>query len=1343
MKERLDHPPFLEVWLELTHEEEQSQSERHLLAWTSRKSPVLFHQLSKIPLLDPSTFEPCGTLHAIFYQHEYPYFIEEKLQQQLNEFSLSPLPTISVPVKILESVFPNKADTANDSPQVFVSTENFPTNTLEEPRLRSESTVSVDSLGDSSGNKSSLLLSALELSVPHVSQNLANQHDDKSDTIGNQKELERPRTSASWQGKETFVVDIVPHGICSVFGQSVPSSSASATSLSMGCFVCYSFPALCDSSHLEPGSVGTRMVHFPNDFVIRAEQNMFSLWWDADCAILNGRNRHSISLVSTPITVAELARSLGVDQNVGWEVYIVGSDMDGNLLRNNSYLSCGTINLEDIVDCLNETTMHETILVVPLKSNPAVDGLKPTTRDMIPVELQLRLSWRREPISIHKLSQQTQVEEMNSSNANSQSQPILKKENIQIQPLPLQKILPVSFHQEFCLPSYSVTVLAFHHLKMKPLDISVHSHNRCELLYSLQYAGDIMAANMPGNMTKILDKIAYPENFRVISSSFSGPKEGRIEVIQNHRVHTPIRRSTLPYEDILQRNSGNSRISTFANTFSALGSLTLSLFERNLLFPSLSDNAAPGFFGPTGLIQATDVLLGVAAVDLDVLLRGMPFVEGWYNLMDSKQSVVGQVLLRVEPLEIDNREFDIDTRDSSQSERVDAFQSTVPWKVEGHDGYSSRLSADNIALPILDSSDFGEQEKLLDITGIEKDYLQAKLADLEATREHLYVMFGMKPALEVPPTEKSSFVESPARAPSIDSNTDPYSSDFESEASVNSLTVRDGVVNSNNHKTGIESFVNRHTMSELENFVAELDAARSPTMSPSRHISGPLRTQITDQNLTDNSNEKEDELMEEKEIHLDREHGDKYPNSQQYDSEMDYEQEYSESEVLLQSFHSAETENKSNLENFDDVPEEGVSCEEDIELLRTVSTPNVSYLTITPADTTSALLINSDIVKSTVEEPEFDLTNDAPFAVAANEKPVEAMFGASGASLQLDSILDLLQYHTDEKSEQKEPGQDLISNFVPSTENNNEVAVPPKASEQSEISLLSAEEESFGASNLSSSKFPLQISQTDSALSLHFDAKCDASVEVHENGKENEVEEIPNEESIVSQEISLSEYQQPFDEADARKILLDNDVPDSIKDVTSPFPLLTLESTGKQKDVDAPIEVNESGHHSVDIAISPIRVLSPHPISKLSIAAVADSAPVFPSPIVPTVHQDERTSEQEVPSRPIQFQEIALTVSPMQTAAAATAKVETGASIHVTAESGAYSSSLESLLPAQVLRRIVHSSAVSSSSSTASSTTASASVAVRGLTQQSKQRRKMDEETERIAKIMRGVLSSK
>jgi hypothetical protein len=1336
MKERLDHPPFLEVWLELTPKEVQSQSERHLLAWTSRKSPVLFHQLSKIPLLDPSTFEPCGTLHAIFYQHEYPYFIEEKLQQQLNEFSLPPLPTIQVPVKIPESIFPNKADTANESPQAFVSTENFPTNTFEEPRLRSDSTVSVDSLGDSSGNKSSLLLSTLELSVPHVSQNLANQHDDKSDTIGNQKELERPRTSASWQGKETFVVDIVPHGICSVFGQSVPSSSASATSLSMGCFVCYSFPALCDSSHLEPGSVGTRMVHFPNDFVIRAEQNMFSLWWDADCAILNGRNRHSISSVSTPITVAELARSLGVDQNVGWEVYIVGSDMDGNLLRNNSYLSCGTINLEDIVDCLNESNMHETILAVPLKPNPAVEDLEPTTRDMIPVELQLRLSWRREPISIHKLSQQPQVEEMNSPNANSQSQPILKKENIQIQPLPLQKFLPVSFHQEFCLPSYSVTVLAFHHLKMKPLDISVHSHNRCELLYSLQYAGDIMAANMPGNMTKILDKIAYPENFRVISSSFSGPKEGRIEVIQNHRVHTPIRRSTLPDEDILQRNSGNSRISTFASTFNALGSLTLSLFERNLLFPSLSDNAAPGFFGPTGLIRATDVLLGVAAVDLDVLLRGMPFVEGWYNLMDSKQSVVGQVLLRVEPLEIDNREFDIDTRDSCQSERVDAFQSTVPWKVEGHDGNSSRLSEDNIALPILDSSDFGEQEKLLDITGIEKDYLQAKLADLEATREHLYVMFGMKPALEVSPSEKSSF----ARAPSIDSNTDPYSSDFESETSMNSLTVGDEVVNSNSHKTGIESFVNRHSMPELENFVAELDAALSPTKSPSRHISSPLRTQITDQNLTDNSNEKEEELMEEKEIHLDREHGDKYPNLQQHDSEMDYEQEYSESEALLQSLHPAETENKSNLENFDDVPEEGVSCEEDIELLRTVSTPNVSYLTITPAETTSALLINSDIVKSTVEEPEFDLTNDAPFAVAANEESVEAMFGASGTSLQLDSILDLLQYHTEEKSEQKEPGQDLISNFVPSTEHNTDVAAPPKASEQSEIQLVSAEEESFGASKLSSSKFPLQISQADS---LHSDAECDATVEVHENGKEKEVEEIPNEESIVSQEISLSEYQQSFDEAAARKIPLDNDVPDSIKDVISPFPLLTLESTGKQKDVDAPIEVYESGHHSVDIAISPIRVLSPHPISKLSIAAVADSAPVFPSPVVPTVHQDEQMSEQEVPSRPIQIREIALTLSPTQTAAAATAKVETGASIHATAESGAYSSSLESLLPAQVLRRIVHSSAVSSSSSTASSTTASASVAVRGLTQQSKQRRKMDEETERIAKIMRSVLSSK
>ncbi|KAF5286741.1 hypothetical protein FQA39_LY04163 [Lamprigera yunnana] len=75
----------------------------------------------------------------------------------------------------------------------------------------------------------------------------------------------------------------------------------------------------------------------------------------------------------------------------------------------------------------------------------------------------------------------------------------------------------------------------------------------------------------------------------------------------------------------------------------------------------------------------TDVILGFAALDLTVLLAGLPSVQGWFNIIDFSSRCNGQIKIHVTPLENISKYVEYKST-SSQSEEIECkkFVKTVP-----------------------------------------------------------------------------------------------------------------------------------------------------------------------------------------------------------------------------------------------------------------------------------------------------------------------------------------------------------------------------------------------------------------------------------------------------------------------------------------------------------------------------------------------------------------------------------------------------------------------------------------------------------------------------------------
>lgn len=839
----LTRPPCLELWFEVLDDRELPV--RELLAWTSVLSTA-FHRLETISLTHPASLQPCGQLRAVFHQNASPYKVEEALQLQLDAFRPSEVSDdtqrpiweekkdaeryltqsivrpLSDPVELKTSIVINKS-TNSDKDDV------------QEDRSRSVSVCSEDSLvveqqlsqismsgkgAVQSDISSDDLPAAL---VPSVSEVVA--QSDASSTLSNSS------------GFMPFLLDIVPHGNSSVFSHHTDDHNSSRIPPTMGCFVCYTLPALLEKEQEEeqqrhvkhPSSIvmtmdhtaGTRVIHFTKA-VIHEEKAMFTLWWDADCPILNGRNRHRFSLpVSSvmmngvdTVDLDSLARQLGVDKHRGIEFFVVGSDVDGNLLQHESYVSRGTLSLETLAKCLGNSQIPEHILTIPLQDNPAyhsntqrTNGSSPPHQHLhaAPRELVLSLSWRMEPRPIDTQTQQLAVSRPTwqpLATDDTLNPKLLEQYQQTQQTAPLLLLPPIDrrvLYRDFTLYTYAVRVLAFAHLHVdytKPGD----------LLYSVVWSAANQLQTPPA---AVLEKVAYhQEDFSVVSSTF--PKlPGHLHIDAEHQLLAPVRKPLSSNTTSVHVNNPTSIHQAQPeqeqiHRLSDLGAITLSLYERITLFgtnPSRTlraigrgDDDLPAHlpfdhisYSPSPsksqskqqqhqqmLVQATDKLLGTAVVDLGVLLRGMSMIEGWYNLVDPVQKVVGQVLLQVVSIETERDFPDDDSPDhdndggfsgeaktsasvvsppgnlSHPSQHGEQYRSSPARKSVD---LTERHSWDSLIMPesvqhiqthrgsthasVEAKDDVYEEEPLLDLTSMEHASLQQLLADLDRTKEDL------------------------------------------------------------------------------------------------------------------------------------------------------------------------------------------------------------------------------------------------------------------------------------------------------------------------------------------------------------------------------------------------------------------------------------------------------------------------------------------------------------------------------------------------------------------------------------------------------------------------------
>ena len=156
--------------------------------------------------------------------------------------------------------------------------------------------------------------------------------------------------------------------------------------LGLGCFVQYTLPGvILDSTSTSPTKDG----------------GVYSLWWDAECPILNGRNHHVFLLDGTgTATTAEGAKGVW-DQGIEFTIY--NSDNDGALPANPVALATATLSVEQLRSLVSHAGGSEIVdLPLSLMHGGTVAGESRIAST--PCVLRLNLAHRIEPTLLKTLS---------------------------------------------------------------------------------------------------------------------------------------------------------------------------------------------------------------------------------------------------------------------------------------------------------------------------------------------------------------------------------------------------------------------------------------------------------------------------------------------------------------------------------------------------------------------------------------------------------------------------------------------------------------------------------------------------------------------------------------------------------------------------------------------------------------------------------------------------------------------------------------------------------------------------------------------------------------------------
>ena len=428
-------------------------------------------------------------------------------------------------------------------------------------------------------------------------------------------------------GDATHVLDVRISGSCDPAEDLSAAGTAPAELGLFGCYVQYHFPATSANGHSgqSPSALG-----------VGTEQS--SLWWDAACAVLNGRCRHRFRSVEQPI----------FRQNIRLQIY--KGDADGCVPTGADAERLAVGHVEIRAEMLTELCSKpggSTTLALSI-----ITAREPGVSSGVTQTLVLQISHRLEPTMLRPSVASAALLKEKAYNPPTElaakavfagsASDALKRE---ISPVP--PATHVSLYVELQALAHVPRSVRMEG-SMAPIQVLCAASSVGRVAGTSR--ADLSALN-PGYESLVSEPALIPEEEEGHSWSVRWSTSG---VLWVHGANS-----------IGDKEGATASVTANPSRRLRGASLLLQVYTRrkwrglDATLPADS-GAVPAY------LQVGDQLIGTTSVDLSALSFGMPSLEGWYLLRDAQQESTGsqvRVLIRLASSEETGRSTDAKGRD--------------------------------------------------------------------------------------------------------------------------------------------------------------------------------------------------------------------------------------------------------------------------------------------------------------------------------------------------------------------------------------------------------------------------------------------------------------------------------------------------------------------------------------------------------------------------------------------------------------------------------------------------------------------------------------------------------
>lgn len=377
--------PMIELWLEFPH---GNMLQRKLIGRSKSSYFCEDGQAFNLSIYDIATLQEVVQVKMAYFWGEDGWKLEENVQHSLDSYAVNPDMSEAAPEEKTDHFDMNLRDSldsqlsmdslSNDNLLADISQikENLvdlhyqpafttlpPMKTMAKSRQSFESTHSVEENDED----------YIALLNP------------KKPQYGSQPEHIAKKTTKSvstTSSNGAHVLDIALHGNC-VLQEAGESQDLLPI---MGCHVCYALPNIHDQD-----TTNARKLVI-SEGSLTESVSMFSVWWDAECAILNSTNRHRFE---STIDQNNIASALGINPNVGIIYYLVDCDENGNLPKDILPFAKAVLGMDRLCEVL-QSNVTEKLIKLPIQY------LEDRHRHLVHAYLVLKFSHRCEPVLLNR-----------------------------------------------------------------------------------------------------------------------------------------------------------------------------------------------------------------------------------------------------------------------------------------------------------------------------------------------------------------------------------------------------------------------------------------------------------------------------------------------------------------------------------------------------------------------------------------------------------------------------------------------------------------------------------------------------------------------------------------------------------------------------------------------------------------------------------------------------------------------------------------------------------------------------------------------------------------------------